>query len=374
MTAGPGVTVDGSGSPSSPYVISSDAAATPTPVQAGDTPTVDTTVSGTGTAGDPYVVSAAVILDPAPPGGGSNLVHSGPDGLFVECADVRGCLSAGDGIGYDPATGVIEAQISGDAGNQTTIGTDGGLYTPVAGATALEATDTPTVDMTVTGTGTAGDPYDVSAAVIVDPAPPGGGPNLLQAGPDGLFAEIATECGLTGDGSAGAPLAASVGAWGYPCDLDTEAGQVYCDSTGQLRSEPRPRATYLSDLVDQAYPSLIVPTVTEATVVTRSLSITNPDPCRDAFVIVEIEVDVDLRLPVNATAMYGMGGDDTVYFENRGNSVQNNIHWQTTKAYHRTIAPGGTLVEPLPVTMGLGSNGATYQRIQTIIRAFVFNL
>ncbi|MGJ3558836.1 hypothetical protein ACR6C2_07605 [Streptomyces sp. INA 01156] len=42
-------------------------------------------------------MSAAVILDPAPPGGGSNLLHTGADGLYVECADVRGCLSAGTG-------------------------------------------------------------------------------------------------------------------------------------------------------------------------------------------------------------------------------------------------------------------------------------
>ncbi|MGW4170539.1 hypothetical protein ACWEGX_26935 [Streptomyces chartreusis] len=36
--------------------------------------------------------------------------------------------------------------------------TDGGIYTP-ATATGLEAADTPTVDVTVTGTGAVGDPY-----------------------------------------------------------------------------------------------------------------------------------------------------------------------------------------------------------------------
>ncbi|MER6978893.1 hypothetical protein ABT317_18290, partial [Streptomyces carpinensis] len=134
MTAGPGVTVEGNGSASSPYIVSSGAAATPTPVTSGDTATVDTTVSGSGTAADPYVVSADVILDPAPPGGGSNLVHAGADGLFVECADVRTCLTAGDGIAYDQTTGEISAA--------------------PAALTAVEAQDTPTVDTTVSGSGT----------------------------------------------------------------------------------------------------------------------------------------------------------------------------------------------------------------------------
>ncbi|GAA2948175.1 hypothetical protein ACFPN0_15280 [Kitasatospora cinereorecta] len=201
VIAGPGVTVDGNGSAAAPYVITVDSTPTPTPIQAGDTATVDTTVSGTGVDGDPYIVSADVILDPTPPGGGDNLLQEGPDGLFVECADVRTCFTGGDGIAYDEATGEIAAQLSGDAGNTTVFGTDGGIYTPAA-ATELDAMDSPTVDVTVTGTGAAGDPYQVGAAVILDPAPPGGGSNLLEAGPDGLYVECADvrTCFTGGDG------------------------------------------------------------------------------------------------------------------------------------------------------------------------------
>jgi hypothetical protein len=204
ITAGPGVTVDGNGSPTNPYVISSAGAATPTVVQAADTPTVDVTVTGTGSAADPYQVAAAVILDPAPPGGGTNLINAGSDGLYLECAQVRTCLVAGTGITYDSATGQISAA-----------------------ETALQAGDTTTVDTTVSGTGAAGDPYVVQSDVIVAPEPNGleataqgllvapsvDVGNQLTMGADGrLFvppdAPLSVGCGLQGDGTAATPLAA----------------------------------------------------------------------------------------------------------------------------------------------------------------------
>ncbi|XVV34951.1 hypothetical protein ACQPXT_13280 [Streptomyces sp. CA-100214] len=200
VVAGTGATVTGNGSAANPYTISTDPAATALVVQ--DTPTVDLGLTGTGAAGDPYTVTADVQLDPTPPQGGDNLLQAGPEGLFVECADLRGCFSAGDGAGYDPTTGEITARVSGDAGNTTVIGADGGLYTP-ASSTTVQATDTPSVDVTVSGTGTTGDPYDVSAAVRLDPTPPGGGSNLLAEGPDGLYVECADvrTCFSAGDGA-----------------------------------------------------------------------------------------------------------------------------------------------------------------------------
>lgn len=184
VTAGPGVTIDGNGSAAAPYVVSVDSAA-PTVVQAADSPTVDVTVAGTGTSADPYEVSADVILDPAPPGGGDNLLHAGPDGLYLECEQVRGCLTAGPGITYDETTGEIAAEA-----------------TPVE-PTALEGADSSSVTTGVTGTGTAADPFVVTSSVILDPAPPGGGDQLIQSGPDGLSLECADVrgCFTAGDGA-----------------------------------------------------------------------------------------------------------------------------------------------------------------------------
>ncbi|MFI0827294.1 hypothetical protein ACH4Q7_22880 [Streptomyces roseolus] len=233
VVAGPGVTVDGNGSAAAPYTIS--ATPVPTALQAGDTATVDNTLTGTGTVGDPYVLTSDVILDAAPPGGGTNLLQSGPDGLFVECAEVRTCFTAGDGIDYDPATGEIAAQLSTDAGNTVAFGTDGGLFVPPAAGTALQGGDTPTASNTITGTGTAGDPYVVSTDVVLDPAPPGGGANLLEAGPDGLYVECAdvrtcftAGAGITYDAATGTISAVGTGL----TVADTETVDLTLTGTG----------------------------------------------------------------------------------------------------------------------------------------------
>lgn len=118
VVAGDGATVEGNGSESAPYVISGPGAAGSIALQVTDTDTVDLALAGDGSAGAPYNVTAAVILDPAPPGSGDQLIQSGPDGLFLECEQVRGCLAAADGAGYDPGTGITSARLSTDAGTR----------------------------------------------------------------------------------------------------------------------------------------------------------------------------------------------------------------------------------------------------------------
>jgi hypothetical protein len=325
VVAGTRTTVTGNGSAANPYTISADAGTTALAVQ--DTPTVDLTLTGTGTAGDPYDVSATVRLAPTPPDGGTNLLEAGPDGLFVECADVRTCLSAGTGIDYDAATGTISAE-------------------PAAPTVVQAGTG-----VTVTGTGSPADPYEVSAT------PP------------------TTGCGLEGDGTAGAPLAAVVAAWPYPCDVDANAGNVYCDTAGQLRSEPRGSITFLQDQQELNPANVAVPAPVDTEVATHVLNVPNPDACRPAFVIMEGEVDADFNLPPGAGAALGIATDEMSYLRNSGSTAILDTHVQGTKVVHGgTIAPGGTLTFTLSIRMGKGSNGATYNRIQSFLRAFIIVL
>ncbi|MYX39054.1 hypothetical protein GTY85_37650 [Streptomyces sp. SID8377] len=401
-----------------------------TVVQAADSPSVEVTVSGTGTSGDPYLVGAAVVADPAPPGGGANLLHVGPDGVFVECADVRGCISAEGGAAYDPATGVITADLSTQAGNAITLGPDGGLYAPTGGGgggTIVQAADSPSVDVTVSGTGTAGDPYQVSAAVVPDPAPPGGGSNLLHVGADGVYVECAdvrgcisaeggaaydpatgiitadlstdagnqlalggdgglfvppaaapavqTACGITGDGSAGAPLTAATAAWPYPCDVDALGGVISCGTDGVLRGEPRTQVSFFNFTESRTYADLTVPAGFDNVVDTFSTTFTNPDTCRPAMLLVERELDVDFNLPAGAGAAYGQDTDEVYYTRNAGSSTINDSHVQTTKLYLHTtnVPPGGTATVNFPVTLGRGSGGATYNRIQVFLRGLMIS-
>jgi hypothetical protein len=282
---------------------------------------------------------------------------------MADCCGARRCtctLVAGPGVEIDGG---------GSTTNPYVISAPGGGSTP----TVIQAGDTPTVDTNVTGSGTAADPVVVSANVRLDATPPGGGANLIQSGPDGLSVELVTDCGLTGDGSSGAPLAAAVGTWAYPCDVDANAGQVYCDSTGQLRSEPRPVTDYQQQVIDDAYPATVVP-ATETVIETRDFTITNPDPCRPAYVVLEMELDVDFDIPPGGGAMAAIADDDIFFMRNTGSSLMEKVHAQGTKVFNRTIPPGGTLNVPFSVRMGRGDGGATYDRIQTAQRCFIFVL
>ncbi|MFB7496103.1 hypothetical protein ACFC09_15650 [Streptomyces sp. NPDC056161] len=261
VTAGPGVTVIGNGSPGAPYVI------------------------GVG------------------PGA-------------VTCDQVRPCISAGGGASYDPATGVIGVDLSETPGN------------------------------------------------------------TLVLGPDGLYVPPATVgCGLTGNGSVSSPVQANTGSWPYPCDVDAAAAGVYCDSGGQLRGEPIPKARFQQSTLGKAYPGApLVPTTAEEVVEELQLPIVNPDKCRAAVTILFQEVDVDLNLPRGGAGGAGIDGDDMMHLANEGSATITREHVQVGKLTNLVLSPGETLTRTMQITMGRGAGGATYTRIQATLRAWVFSL
>ncbi|MXM67084.1 hypothetical protein GR925_27545 [Streptomyces sp. HUCO-GS316] len=373
-----------------------------------------------GTAGVTYVPGTGVISADVSDTAGNQLVLDA-GGLYVppvSCDDVRPCLSGTAGVNYDPVTGVISADLSTDVGNVLVLGGDGGLYVPPAAVdcTAVRACLSGTNGVTYTpGTGvieadisdTAGNQlvldagglyvppvtcaqvrpclsgvngvtYDpVTGVISADISTDAG--NTLALGTDtGLFvpaATVAVGCGLNGTGAVADPLLVETVAWPFPCPVDANGGDLYCDSTGRLRTFPRPLASFVQDQQILTPAATAVPAAQDTEVATHTLVINNPDPCRDAFVMIEGEVDADFTLPAgNSGAALGIATDEMSFVFNKGATVANDVHIQGTKVVQATIAPGGSLNFVLSIRMGRGAGGATYDRIQSFLRAFVFNL
>lgn len=370
MIAGDGITVTGTGSTGDPYVVSGGDAAD-VALQVTDTTTIDHTLTGDGSAGNPWILSSAVRIS----GTAGNLITTDAGGLLLTCESVQDCIGGAldDGLVYDDVNNQIRVALSTDPGNSVTFGTDGGVYSTGGGGGGLafvSTTDNQCIDFS--GNGTPGTP--LTAAPIVDPADG----NILSCTAGGLRAALLLgTCGLEGNADT-TPLQVNTGTWPYPCDVDAEGGGVYCDSTGQLRSEPRAKYQYFTISENETVAATAVPATTTTggtDVRTRSLEITNPDTCRPAIAITEVEVDVDFVLPPGGRAGHFVYGDEMYRFENEGNNTVSDVHTQTTKVLgNTTLLPGQTINVDLIIGLGFGQGGATYNRIQSFIRAMVFAL
>lgn len=312
------------------------------------------------------VITADISTDP-----GNVLVLGGDDGLFVpaaavDCAAVRPCISGTNGVNYNPATGVITADISGTAGNQLVLDGDG-LFVPAVTCAQVR----PCLS------GTAGVNYVPGTGVISADVSGTAGNQLVVDG-DGLYvppASVTVGCGLNGTGLAADPILLDTVAWPFPCDVTTFGGDLYCDANGRARTFPRPVATFLQDQQILTPAPTAVPAAQDTQVATHNLLITNPDTCRPAFVMIEGEVDADFTLPAgNSGAALGISTDEMSFVFNKGATAANDVHIQGTKVVNATIPAGGNLNFQLSITMGRGAGGATYDRIQSFLRAFVFVL
>jgi hypothetical protein len=324
------------------------------------------TVTGNGSTGSPYVVNANLVID---------------------CDDVRPCLSAGPGIIYNAATGVISA----DAGVEPTV-------------TAL---DTASVNTTVTG----GPAFVVSADVIADPnglvtiTPQGvsvtcasvigcldagcgiifangtisadvssTAGNALICDANGLFvptgtATVNVACGITGDGSIGLPLTANTGGavWPYACPEAANGGPIYCGGDGVLRTAPivmvdvAPVAS--SNVTDPGQPAPAVLTTIETT----AAPFANPSACSPMMRVTEVEFDVDFNIPVGATVVMAIQGDDMYRFTNTGTVAMIDHHVQVTKTFPVNDAAGAATLGAFNLGIS-GSAGVTYDRVQWFVR------
>lgn len=304
-------------------------------------------VSGGGSRTNPYVISTT-----------------------VSCEDVRPCISAGPGLDYDPATGVVGAGISPDPDNTVEVAPDGGLFVP----------PTPVDCAEVRGCITAGPgvDYDPETGVIGAGISPQVGNNLAVAPDGGLFvptgaATVETGCGINGDGSGAAPLELATGEWPFDCPVDDQGAGVYCGTDGTLRSEPVPKAKFLMNTLGLSYAERI-PIPEELTpIASLDIDLVNPDPCRPALVILFQEADVDMNFPVGGEGGVAIDTDRMLHIGNRGTGGMVRQHVQVSKLINVDLAPGETRTQTMTIEMDRGMNGATYSRIQGTLRAWVIS-
>ncbi|MFI0934563.1 hypothetical protein ACH4RG_22935 [Streptomyces sp. NPDC021019] len=189
-------------------------------------------------------------------------------------------------------------------------------------------------------------------------------------------ATVQTACGLSGTGAAGTPLTVEVDPWTYPCDLGSNAGRVYCDSSGALRSEPRGRMYYTALFDNESNAATLVPD--EQTLIVSRLLPLQGDPCRPAIALVNADIDIDFNLPASAGAAYAMGlaggSDEMAKVWNGGPAQGNRVHVQTAKTGRVNIAAGAIENLDFDIFLQDGSGGARYTRVQWSVRAYVFIL
>ncbi|MEU0059080.1 hypothetical protein [Streptomyces sp. NPDC006334] len=234
----------------------------------------------------------------------------------TDCAQVRTCISPGPGINYDPATGVVAADVSNTPGNNLTIDS-GGLFVPTGAAT------------------------------------------------------VSVGCGLSGDGSASTPVAVNADAWGFTCP-EANARPVYCLSDGSLATDPAYKGACFGLFGGTAYPDVAVPAAAAQTIESHSLQLTNPDPCRNMLALVILMADVDFRIPPNGSAAFRINNDRQFLYRHSGSNDIGNFSEQHEIFLCQTIPAGGSVNATITIAVGEGSGGATYDAISWGIRAIAY--
>lgn len=185
-----------------------------TDVNALDTATVDTSVTGTGSGGNPYVVSSSVKISAA----ADNCLVANGDGLFIPCPDgSETIVTPGTNVTVTGTGTTVDPYVINAAGG-------GGA------ASIVGVTDTATLNLSITGDGSIGTPYVISGNPIISP----NAGNQLTAVANGLFVPAATgaetivqvadtptiNASISGAGTAGSPYVISAVA-----DLSTDTNQ-----------------------------------------------------------------------------------------------------------------------------------------------------
>jgi hypothetical protein len=232
-------------------------------------------------------------------------------------AQVRAALTSGQSTVYNPSDGSFDLCLSGDANNAASFGTDGCLFV-------------------------------------------GAGASTVTTGP-----------GITGNGAPGTPVAANAWPWLYSCDLNTWGGKVYVDPLGRLRTDPSTETSFQDMGRNFTPPSPVaIPAGSDVVIDSISITLTNPDGCRQSLVILQREFDVQCNLPPNSGGDFGMDTDNMLYHFNNGTTTVTGVHTQLARWGNLTLNPGEVRTVTANITAGRGTGGATFTSIDSVLRAW----
>lgn len=306
----------------------------------------NTTVTGTGSATLPWQVHTA-----------------------TNCDEVRTCIAGGDGITYDPADGIVHVCIDPSPDNQLQAGANGCLLVPPAAIDCEQVRTCISADN--------GAEYDAATGVVSVCVSPDEGNQLTQDAngcllvPASAGGNVVAGCGLSGNGTAAAPLVANVPAWPFDCPPEENGSAISCGTDGVLRGEPPYHSYFFQSIQEELFPdNPEVPTPDDTIVHTFSFDVTNPDPCREMRILSFRDVDVDFNMPSNSRAAMGISTDEMWNHRNTGSVTSFDEHVQLAKltSSDTPLAPGETRTLTLEVSMAKGDGGATYNRIQGSFR------
>lgn len=177
---------------------------------------------------------------------------------------------------------------SGSAGNPYVIG--------AADAGNFQVNDSTTVDHTLTGDGSSGTPYELTSAVKLSAAPG----NIINVNGDGLVVDCAAVaecvppagnvtlgCGLEGTGAPASPIKIKgLLPWDWAC-AESEGTQLYCGTDGALLGPPPNSCSFqqvgLGPVVGMAGFCGLVPNTavrTRLSTQPNRMTFNNPDLCR----------------------------------------------------------------------------------------------
>lgn len=186
------------------------------------------------------------------------------------------------------------------------------------------------------------------------------------------MARVCVGCGLTTDAE-GLLIINAGSTWPYACDQEDLGGAIYCSPVdGIVRTAPADLARTVTNTggITPGAPVTIL-NGADTTVDTVDITLTNPSTCYSARVLMVLEAEVDVILPIGTTVRMNMNSDQMYQFRNRGSGSLSTVSWQMARGQIQTLTPGQVLNYSIPINIAPLDGDLEYSRVQWRANALI---